>query len=112
MDKLHGVTFGVSFICEPRNRDAHSPVHFLYHSDVEGVRVSSIDEFGCDHAKNLAERTGRDGDTVTRSARSTITLVDPSTRTRKIVTRDRPETGTLVLHLCEERDKCRAIPDH
>lgn len=30
-------------------------------------KVSGTDEFGCDHARNLAERTGRDGDPVTRS---------------------------------------------
>lgn len=33
----------------------------------EGLGGRKVSEFGCDHARNLAERTGRDGDPVTRS---------------------------------------------
>lgn len=88
---------------------------FSYDGDVEGVHTSSTDEFGCDHAGNLAERTGMDGDTVTRSVQHDHfgrLVIRAHVHTREIVTRDGLEKpARSSSRLCVERDKCRAVPN-
>lgn len=74
-----------------------------------------MDEFGCDHAGNLAERTGRDRDTVTRSVQRDHfgrPVIRAHVHTREIVTRDRLEKpARSSARLRQKRDKCRAVPN-
>lgn len=75
----------------------------------EGLGGRKVSEFGCDHARNLAERTGRDGDPVTRSGQYDHSG-DPLTRRTYVNVkswyRDR-SPGTLVLASSSRRETRR-----